>query len=346
MIRKYIVRMVVLALILGLTAAASAQDGAVAAGLNNPRQLTFDTDGTLYIAEAGSGGDRDVEGTFGPAKAGETAQISIVSASGEQSVLIDNLVSMDVGFGQIEGVMALHVTEDSYWVVFGMGPKELQDGQYASALVQYDRETLEVEQVVDLAAFETENNPDQADELVSNPSDIAVDANGTVYIADASANAVLTWTAEDGVQVFAAWPLVDGELAAVPTSVSVGPDGDIYVGFLSGFPFPAQGARIERYSAEGELKETYTGLTLVTDILVTADGMLYAVEFAGGFGDQGYIPASGRVVMVSSDGIEVVAEGLNFPYAIAQNADGQLFVSVESYGVPADSGQVIMVGGM
>lgn len=346
MIRKRTVWMIVLALMLGLTGAASAQDAAVATGLNSPRHITFGSDGTLYIAEAGSGGDRDVEGTYGPAKAGDTAQISVVSPAGEQSVLIDDLSSMDAGFGQIEGVMAVYVTDDSYWLAFGLGPKELQDGQYASALVQYNRETMAVEQVIDLGAFEADNNPDQSAELVSNPSDIAVDANGTVYIADASANAVFTWTAEDGVQVFAAWPPVDGEPAAVPTSVSVGPDGDIYIGFLSGFPFPTEGARIERYSADGELKETYAGLTLVTDILVTAEGTLYAVEFAGSFGDQGYTPASGRVVSVTADGIEAVAEGLNFPYGIAQNADGQLFVSVESYGVPADSGQVIMVGGM
>jgi sugar lactone lactonase YvrE len=226
-----------------------------------------------------------------------------------------------------------------------MGPQELSEGEHVEAVVEFDPASGEVLQAVDTRSFESDNNPDEAEEVVSNPADLAVDADGKVYIADASGNSLLTWTAEEGLSLFVVWPVVDGEPSAVPTSVAIGPDGDIYVGFLTGFPFPAGGARIERYSPDGELKETYEGLTLVTDVLVTEDGTIYAVQFADGFGDQGYNPGTGSVVIVG-DELEVVASELNFPYGIAQAPDGSFAVSVDTYNAAPDSGRVIAIGGM
>ncbi|MDZ4768737.1 MAG: ScyD/ScyE family protein [Chloroflexota bacterium] len=343
MLRKLLLLTVIAA---ALTGAAFAQDDEVATGLNNPRHIFLAEDGALYIAEAGMGGEDDVTGPFGPAKAGLTAQVSAIAADGEASVVIPELVSMDAGFGQIEGVMGLVVTEDSYWVLLGMGPAEMTyEDKMVEALVQIDRESGEVIQSIDIRAFEVDNNPDDAEELVSNPADIAVDADGTVYIADASGNALYTWTEADGLALFASWSGADGAEQAVPTSVALGADGEVYVGFLSGFPFLPESARIERYSADGELEFTYPGLTLVTDLIVTEDGNLYAVEMASGFGDTGYIPESGRIVSVTEEGITPLFGGLNFPYGFALEADGAFLVTVDSaFGAP-DSGRVIRISG-
>jgi hypothetical protein len=114
---------------------------------------------------------------------------------------------------------------------------------------------------------------------------------------------------------------------------------------MTGFPFEAGTARIEVWSPEGELVQTFEGLTMVTDLLVAQDGTLYAVQLADGFGDQGFNADSGSVVIVSEDGIEPVAEGLSFPYGLAQDADGNLAVSINAMGAPG-SGSVIPVGGM
>lgn len=340
MLRKTLLSVIVIGLLAG---AALAQDDVVT-GLNNPRNVFLTEDGTLYIAEAGAGGESQVTGPFGPAAAGLTAQISAVTSDGETAIIIPGLVSMDAGFGQIEGPTAVYVADDSYWVVLGMGPAENPfEGTMVEALVQIDSESGEVLQSVDLRAFETENNPDGAQEVVSNPADIAVAADGTVYIADASGNSVLTWTEADGLSLFAAWPGDDQSAQAVPTSVAIGPDGSVYVGFLSGFPFAQGSARIEVYSADGELQQTFEGLTLVTDVLVTEAGDVYAVEMASGFGDTGYIPSSGRIVKVTADGLEAVAEGLNFPYGFAIDADGSFLVTVDSAFAAPDSGRVVRV---
>jgi len=322
---------------------------AVATGLNNPRHIFFGSDGTLYIAEAGQGGDIETQGPFGPVKAGQTAQISAVAPDGTQSVVVPKLVSMDAGFGQIEGPTSILVTDDSYWISLGMGMDvPIADGALTMAVVQIDKASGEIKQTIDMSAFEKANNPDKSQEKVSNPSDLALGADGTLYIADASGNSVFTWTADAGLKLFASWPVTDSpdEPQSVPTSLAIGPDGDVYVGFLSGFPFPYKGARIERYGADGTLKEAYPDLNLITDILVTADGTLYAVSLASGFGDDGfYNPNSGSVINIVKEDVGVVLDGLNYPYGIAQDNDGNLFVTVDSAFLAPDSGKVVPVGG-
>jgi hypothetical protein len=47
------------------------------------------------------------------------------------------------------------------------------------------------------------------------------------------------------------------------------------------------------------------------------------------------------VVTVSDDGIETVAEGLNYPYGIARSPDGVLVVTVNSAFSDPDSGMVV-----
>jgi hypothetical protein len=148
----------------------------------------------------------------------------------------------------------------------------------------------------------------------------------------------MSWTAEAGVQLAQAWPF-DGD-NPVPTSVEVDENGDIYVGFLTGFPWPQGGARIEHWSG-GELVETFSGLTMVTGLLMAQDGSLYAVEFTSNFDPaSGYAP--GRVVKVDADGITPVLEGLTNPFGIAQAPDGTIVVSINSTGNEA-AGQVIAV---
>lgn len=314
-------------------------------GLNNPRHLSLGADGTLYVAEAGMGGPEAGQGPLGEVTYGLTGQITAVGSDGA-TVVIPELLSMDAGFGQIEGPMAVTVTDIDYWVVLGMGLAELPEGVGAESVVQINRETMEIGAVIDLRAFEAENNPDGAEEIISNPSDMAVAADGSLIIVDASGNSVIRWTPDGGSALFAAWPGTDGEAQAVPTSVAIGPDGDVYIGFLSGFPFLPGGARIERYSLEGELKETYAGLTLVTDVLVTADGTLYAVEMASGFGDVGFNPDSGRIVMVDASGITPVAEGINIPYGLVMDGEGNFWVTANSAFAAPDSGVILRIAGM
>lgn len=346
MLRKIpIILPLLLVILSGANTFTVAQDNVIVSGLNDPRHLVYTEDGTLYVAEAGRAGDSSALGQSGEdVLFGLTGQLTTVSPDGEKIVLIDGLLSSDVGFGQIRGFHAVYVTDESYWLVMGDGPEVPPEGASTAAVVAVNRETREITQSIDLHSFEKDENPDgNPTDISSNPTDLDVGEDGTFYIVDASANALLSWTDADGLQVFAVWPpdSTGESSAAVPTAADFGPDGNLYVGFLTGFPFTAGAARIEVWNLEGELVKTYKGLTLVTDVLVTDDGSIYAVQLAS---SGNFTPNSGSVVKVSDDGIEIVADGLNTPYGITQAPDGTLSVSINSVFSAPNSGQVISIG--
>lgn len=294
-------------------------------GLNNPRGLNFDENGVLYVAEAGLGGDTEIEGPFGPAMYGNTARISAV-VDGVASVVIDYLPSMNMG-GEIVGAMDVVPTADSLWVVMG---HEMKGVTLAGTVVSYNRISLRPQMIFDPFGYEHRYDPDGTGELLSNPTSVALAPDGmSALIADASGNTLYRASYIGALDVVKAW-----EGNPVPTAVAYSPDGSQYaVSFLTGFPFLNGAARIEVYdSATDELVMTYEGLTLLTDVMFDDGGALLAVVY-GEFNPQagGWQANSGGVVAVTPDGVVPVVMGLNFPYSIAKNpVDGSYAVSVNA----------------
>ncbi len=296
----------------GFIAAQEMPDYVVASGLNNPRHITF-VEGILVVAESGTGGDEEVQGMFGPALLGDTGAITGVGSDGELQTAIGDLGSLNEG-GEVTGVTGLLFTGDLLWY----SGRDLVTNTYVTAVDS----SGDTQEDIDTLAFETELNPD-GDIIDSNPVDIAWDsALNIIYIADAGANTV--WKTSDGttLEVFATWP----EGNPVPTSLAVTPDSTVYVGFLTGFPFPVGGSRVEHYLPDGTLAETFEGFTTIVDLLFAND-TLYAVQFAE-FGEMGWTPFTGAVVDVLSG--EAYASGLNLPYGLAVDAESELYVVLNS----------------
>lgn len=312
---RYAVPSLVAGLVLtgaGIVSAQEVPEYVVASGLNNPRHITF-VDGILAVAESGTGGDQEVQGMFGPALLGNTGAVTGVGSDGEKQTAIGDLGSLNEG-GEVTGVTGLTFTGDLLWY---SGRDEVTN-TYVIAV----NSDGEVQADIDTLASETELNPD-GDIIDSNPVDIAWDsASDILYIADAGANTV--WKSTDGatLEVFATWP----EGNPVPTSLAVTPEGTVYVGFLTGFPFPVGGSRVEHYLADGTLAETFEGFTTIVDLLFAND-TLYAVQFAE-FGEMGWTPFTGSVVDVLSG--EAYASGLNLPYGLAVDAESELYVVLNS----------------
>jgi sugar lactone lactonase YvrE len=133
---------------------------------------------------------------------------------------------------------------------------------------------------------------------------------------------------------------------AVPTAVALGPDGNYYVGQLTGFPFPVGGASIFRVPAGGGTPEVFaTGFTHIVDLTFAPDGSLLVVEIAKNgllgafiFGDW-----TGALIRVAPDGTqtEIASTGLFAPGGVAVGPDGALYVT--NHAIHSGTGEVVKI---
>jgi hypothetical protein len=316
-------------LLLVLSLSAFAQDNALVDGLNAPRGLFYDAEGNLWIVEAGQGGELTAEGTFGPVDVGGTGALRVLDNEGDMALIIQNLPSQGPA-GQARGASAVMVTEESIWLLVGEGPASIP---LTNSLLEIDRASMRIVNHVDLYASEAELNPD-GDIVSANATDFVRAEDGTFYIANAGCNCIQSWAEGGEVQIFASWGMDDNP---VPTGLALGPDGSLYVAMLSAWPHAEGSSRIEQWSSDGTLVNTFSDLTALTDVLVTPDGTIYAVSI-GVFGDAGF--ADGKVLRVAADGNTVLMDGLTMPWGLALAPDGSLVVSVDSVG---ENGMVLPV---
>ena len=324
----------------------------VASGLDNPRGLAFSPNGTLYVAEAGAGGSGPCfAGPEGPSCFGLTGAVTRIGRHGQERVLT-GLPSFGV---QGTGEAAIGPSDvafrgnDGLYVTVGLGadpavrdaiPALGEMGQLV--LAKPSKGTWRT--VVDLGDFETANDPN-ADGPDTNPNSVLTDS-GRAIVSDAGANDLLRVHHDGSVEVLATFPnrLVPGPGGApfsmdeVPTTVAKGPDGALYVGQLTGFPFPVGGARVYRLGSSGP--EVFAaGFTNIIGIEFDGEGNLYVLEiFHNGLlsGDP-----TGALIRVDANGShEIVSDDLITPGGLAVR-DGYAYVS--NCGTCAGGGEVLRI---
>jgi len=318
---------------------AAQDDIVIASGLTYPRGIAYDADGNLWVAEAGTGGTTQLEGTdeFGqPISAGATADVLMISPDGTVTVVLPNLPSYS---GGPLGVQRVLPTENGLWLVMSEGPGI---SPFNTAVVQLEKvvygenEIYRVRNFIDLLAYEIANNPDTTEEVYSNPNDIDIAPDGTVYILDTGANTLYSWAEDSGLTVFKTW-----DTNPVPVGFDFAEDGTVWVAFL-GQGIATEAGSVKHYSADGsEELASFDGYTAVTDVLVASDGSIYFAELAGfgPGGPQDILP--GTISRIVEGEVTAVAEGLNFPFALAEAPDGGIVASVGSVFVAAGDGSII-----
>lgn len=324
----------------------------VAGGLTNPRGFTWGEDGTLYGALAGTGGPNlptedapaieAYSGYFGGPSA------SVVRIEGSCPVTVaDGLPSLVDGTGAVVGVSDVAVLDGQlYATVDGGGAVHGNPDQPAGLYRINEDGTFEV--VADLSAWMRANR-------VAEPPPADDDLDGEVWQMLPTVDGRAFWVVESNQgQVLQITPA--GEIARVadlsaghpvPTGLAPAPDGGVYVGTLTAFPFPDEAAKVVHVAPDGTVTDYWTGLTAVVALAVGADGDLYALEMVtGSIAEDPFIfPDTGRIVrQAGPDALEVVADGLNYPIAMDFGPDGALYVASPALGGTPGTATIVRLG--
>lgn len=326
-------------------------------GLDNPRGITFGSDGLLYVAEAGRGGTirstspeehLQVPPPIGPYTAGDpSGRITRCAVDGSRrAVVARGLPSSQTSLGS--GGMASGVADVAfidgtlYALVSGAGPSHGLAGT-ANGIVRVGGDGS-WRQIVDLSAFWQTHPP-----AVGDPDDVEPDGTpfsmlevgGRLLVVEPHGG-TLDWVSTDGaVKRFVDLSASQGHL--VPTSIA-GNRGSFYVGNLGRFPVRVGAARIHEIDPGGGVAVLAARLTAVVGVAFDPDGRLYALEMTTTDGSMP-APRTGRVVRVDllSPVPEEIAVGLTFPTGMTFGPDGRLYVSHFGFGFPPGSGQVVRI---
>ena len=301
----------------------------VVEGLTSPRGLALDQDGNLLIAETGGGRllkvtrDRDVSSLT-------TTRLPHSLNSGPDSAYT-------------AGPSAISLLNGEVYVIVG----EFR-GDKSARLYRITGESgyEAVTPVTD--AFSALAN------RFSNPYDIvnAPEVGGWI-VSDAGGNSLLAVDLDGNIRdyvVFQSFTIPDHEapVEMVPTGIARGADGAVYVGSLTGFPYPRGQAvvwRVEDLNGdgdamdEGEVEPFVTGLTAVTDIAFGPDGTLYIAEFSsdtravleGGDFSENAASYPGRVLRWDGSELTVFVDNVVSPTGLLAT-ESTLYISEEYAG--------------
>jgi hypothetical protein len=185
----------------------------------------------------------------------------------------------------------------------------------------------------DIAGYEAANNPDGG-AVDSNPNGLTAVPSG-VAVADAGANDLLL-VGDGGISTAAVFPSVmvpfgaPGNMVpmqAVPTSVTRGRDEALYVGQLTGFPFPPGGASVFKVFPGAVPSAFADEFTNIIDVKFGRDGSLYVLQISA----NGLLSGNplGKLVRVATDGsrTEIAPGALISPGGFALGNDGSIYVS-------------------
>lgn len=269
----------------------------VVTGLNNPRQVDFAPSfRSLVIAEAGRGGSKcNDSGCYGRSGSvtrvvhpGQTTGASptrvvrgLLSAAGPNG---EFAVGPDGACSRSRNAINIAMTFAPPDVL----PSGLP-GRQAGKLLYAD-EQGDVRIRADITAVEQAQDPD-GQGVDSNPYAVLC-LPGRQIVADAAGNTLIE-VRHGRAEVLTVLPNHNG-VQSVPTSLTLGPDGNIYVGELAGEK--AGVARIWKVSPGGEILGWTGGFTTIVGVDVTNDGAMWASELFGG--RQGF----GRLTRVAPDG--------------------------------------------
>jgi hypothetical protein len=325
----------------------------LATGLENPRGLTIAPNGNIVLSEAGRGGSGPclVAGSRNTVCYGTTGAVGLFDRSTNiYSRALANLPSLAVQssplFPEGTGLADLAFNgSGQLFGVFGFGGNPTLIPGAGSTLfgktVAIDLTAGSLTPLADIAGFEATQNPDGLD-LNSNPFALVVHGDGT-YVTDAGGNSLVKANVTNQVSLVNVFPeeLVTTpplpfpfppqfSAQAVPTGMTIGPDGALYITQLSGLPFAPGTADVFRYDFINPVTKFAGGFSNLIDIASGPDDSLYLLQYSDDF----WGPPSGSILRLGLDGsVRTVFDDLVSPTGLAVGGDGTIYVANNGDGV-------------
>jgi len=339
----------------------------IASGLSNPRGIAFSASAKLFVAENGRGGPGPciLSPVQPPPPAppafrcyGETGALTRINPDGTLRPAITGLPSMALADGTAEGGPSkLSFHGDVAYMNMGLGGdptvvRAALGGGNADLFGKQLRFTMdgryEIAVAADISAHEAAVNP-AGGNVDSNPYGVLAQPGRTI-VADAGANALIEVLSDGSTRTLAVPAPLSQPFPRepVPTSVAEGPDGALYVGLLTGFPFFQGSASVLRIESDGSSVSTYaSGFTAIVDVTFDTGGALYVLETATGqvppFPPPNPGLGNGRLKRQCPGGSPtVLVDGLTFPGGVTIGPDGAAYVT--NFGTSANAGEVLWVG--
>ena len=312
----------------------------VMSNLNAPKGLAWGPEGALYVAESGT---TNVTGPCATVARGSNCYSGTGSISrlwrGRQERVVTGLPSaFNAAVSDIIGPEDISfLGRGSARVSIGWGGAPAAraalgelGGLFGSLLQVQPSGTWRV--VADVSAFEGAENP-AGGAFDSNPFGILSEA-GHQYVVDAGGNSLLEVKTNGDVSLVAVFPSIPVPLGpfnppfaqseAVPTEITRGPDGVLYVSTLTGVPFRPGAASIYRVVL-GQAPVIYaTGFTQITDMDWGPDGSLYVLQYA----TAPFLGGPGALIHVAPNGTRTtITTALFHATGVVVGSDGAVYVS-------------------
>ncbi len=338
-----------------------------ASNLNGPRGLAFGSDGTLYVAEAGTGGTVSTVGTcaqtpppIGPYLGGTAARISAIDSHGNRTTLASGLPSSLAAEGDLQGVADLAFLDGKLYALITGGGCSHGNPTLPNGIVKVNLNNGKWSYITDLSVFYLEHPTAYPDPDDFEPDGVPyslIAYNDRLYAVEPNHGQVTETTIDGSTKQVIDLSLSQGHI--VPTSI-VARDNNLYLGNLGLFPILQTRERVITLSQNLGFIETMPGLeikpadvnnfrvansragfTTIVSLKLGPDGLLYVLELS----DMPGFPAlgNGKVIRLKRDGtLQEVVTGLSVPTGMTFGPDNALYVS-NLGAAPAGLGQILRI---
>jgi glucose/arabinose dehydrogenase len=351
-IRKALVALVAGTLTAPALAPATAQNSSVtvvARGLDNPRGLDIGPAGNVFVAETGKAGDncRNPNECYG-----FTGAITKITDQGQKRVRVGllSLGGKDGSFTVGANDVVVRSQRGIFTIMSSIGPKPRRIGNrvaHQSGNLLKLPTRLGKKIVAQIDKFEFRQNPDGL-RIDSNPYGLEI-GGGYKYVVDAGGNSLIRVGANRSKKLLKVFPqrtFGSSKIDSVPTSATLGPDGNLYVGELGGDGTPENKARVWRVQPDGDATIDERAFDTIVSVAFGPDDSLYVVEFLrDGFSQLETGDFTGALWRIKPNGnrTELARGRLTAPGGVAVAENGDVYVSVNS--VFPGRGQVLKITG-